>query len=106
MSKLASACVLGLALLGAIAPATAQETSRSLQSCVGDCWLYDNTGQLIGSVYALTDGGRTVVLQLGSYLTPGRRLVPVPAANVAIVDGRATLRALTAEHVERLPGVG
>jgi hypothetical protein len=88
-----------------VAPALAQQTSPSLAAAVGH-WLYDVNSDLVGSVYAIADSGRTVVLQFGSYLTPGRHLVSVPAPEVAIMNGRATLQTLTAQDVEHRPSAG
>ena len=85
--------------------AFAQQASPSIESAVGN-WLYDVNGELVGSVYAVADSGRTVVLQVGSYLTPGRHLVSVPVADVTIMNGRATLQILTAQELEHLPSAG
>ena len=103
------------ALLGAAAPALAQSTldaptldrslpSANLRSAVGN-WLYDSDGTLVGSVYAITDGDRTVIVQYGSYRTPGRHLVALPSTDLAVVDGRATLRTLTADALAARPSV-
>jgi hypothetical protein len=101
--------VTALALLagstGFVSPAHAEQASQSLEPGVGN-WLYDANGQLIGSVYAVADSGRTVVIQIGSYLTPGRHLVSVPAADVAVSNGRTTLQTLTAQELEHLPSAG
>ncbi|HME20906.1 MAG TPA: hypothetical protein VKI44_06020 [Acetobacteraceae bacterium] len=101
-----AATALALGLLGAAAPALAQSTTPSpARSALGD-WLYDSNGGLIGSVYSLTDNGRTAVLQLGSYRTPGRRLVAVPATDITIVGGHAVLTGASAAAAERLPAIG
>ena len=86
-------------------PPTAFAASPSIESAIGN-WLYDVNGELVGSVYAVADSGRTVVLQFGSYLTPGRHLVSVPVADVTIMSGRATLQTLTAQELEYLPSAG
>jgi len=94
-------------LLGLLtgAPALAQTAAGgSVQSVVGR-WLYDANGDLIGSVYAVTDGGATTIIQYGSYLTPGRKLVAIPSAEVTIVGGRAVLRTLTADSLRGRPAV-
>ena len=105
MLKFAFPYVLGLSLLGVTPPAFSQQATPSIQSAVGH-WLYDMNGELVGSVYALADSGQTAVLQFGSYLTPGRRLVSVPVGYVVIVNGRATLRTLTAADFAHLPPAG
>jgi hypothetical protein len=89
--------------LGAAAPALAQPAAEfNPQSVVGN-WLYDANGELVGSVYAVTDGGRTVIVLYGSYLTPGSHLVSLPAADFAVVGGHATLRTLTADALAASP---
>ena len=96
-----AAAALGIAaLLGGQTPARAESAA---QSAVGN-WLYDANGTLVGSVYGLTDDGRSVIVQYGSYLTPGRHLVSLPASDLVIVDGHATLRALTANASRNRPG--
>jgi hypothetical protein len=93
------------ALLGTAAPALAQSDAAAVaQSAVGS-WLYDANGDRAGSVYGVTDGGRTVIIQWGTYFTPGRKLVEVPATDLAIRDGHVTLRTLTAEAVRGLPAI-
>ncbi|HKM64614.1 MAG TPA: hypothetical protein VJY39_19205 [Acidisphaera sp.] len=94
---------LGAAALGAAAPAFAQPAAEfDPQSAVGH-WLYDSNGELVGSVYAVADGGRTVIVQYGTYLTPGRHLVAVPSADLAEVAGHATLRTMTADALAAAP---
>ena len=96
---------LGIAALGTATPAIAQPaTEFNPQSLVGN-WLYDANGTLIGSVYGVTDGGRTVIVQWGSYLTPGRHLIAVPSADFASIGGRTMLRTLTAEALASRPAV-
>ena len=90
------AASLGSASLGLATPALAQRAAEfSPRSAVGN-WLYDANGELVGSVYGVADGGRTVIAQWGSYLTPGRHLVSVPAADFAMVGDHVMLRTLTA----------
>ncbi len=107
MTKLTFATTaLALGLLGAAAPAVARPIAPSpARSALGD-WLYDSNGSMIGSVYSLTDNGRTAVLQLGTYLTPGRHLVAVPATDITIVGGHAVLTGASAAEAERLPAIG
>ncbi len=94
---------LGAAAFGAAAPAFAQPAAEfNPQAAVGH-WLYDVNGDLVGSVYAVTDGGRTVIVQYGTYLTPGRHLVALPAADLAEIAGRATLRTMTADALAVAP---
>ena len=91
--------------LGAAAPAFAQPAAEFNPRAAVGHWLYDANGELFGSVYAVTDGGRTVIVQYGSYLTPGRHLVAVPAADFAEVAGHTTLRTITADALAARPGV-
>ena len=100
------AAALAVTLLCGPAPALAQSTETSAARAAVGHWLYDADDSIIGSVYGITDGGRTVILQYGSYLTPGRKLVLVPADNVTIVNGHATLRGLLADDLISLPSVG
>ena len=89
-----AATALGItALLGAQTPARAESAAKS---AVGE-WLYDVNGELVGSVYGVSDDGRTVIVQYGTYLTPGRHLVSLPASDVVIFDGHAMLSMLTAD---------
>jgi hypothetical protein len=102
-AALVLAAGLGSGIAGLAHPVFAQPTAElNPQSVVGN-WLYDANGQLVGSVYAVADGGRTVVVQYGSYLTPGRHLVSLPAADLALVSGHATLRTLTANALATAP---
>lgn len=59
-------------------------------------WLHDAQGNTIGSVRALTDGGRSAVIMLGSYFRPGSHAVTVPVGQLVLVDGKVTLRSETA----------
>src|SRR5271165_5956700 len=98
-----AATALALGLLGAAAPALAQSATPSpARSALGD-WLYDSNGGLIGSVYSLTDNGRTAVIQLGTFQSPGRRLVAVPATDITIVGGHAVLTGMSAADPSHLP---
>jgi hypothetical protein len=54
-------------------------------------WLHDPQGNTIGSVRALTDGGQSVVVMIGSYFRPGSHEAVVPACAVSVADGRVTL---------------
>jgi hypothetical protein len=101
-----AAAALALALLGSAAPVLAQTADpSSIRSAVGQ-WLYDADGRIVGSVYALSDDGRTATIQVGTYLTPGRKLVTVPATALTTVDGHATLRTLTATDLKVSPVAG
>ena len=56
-------------------------------------WLLDSQGAKIGSIRALTDGGRTVVIMVGSYFQPGSHEAVVPACAITVAaDGRVMLR--------------
>jgi hypothetical protein len=67
-------------------------------------WLYDPAGHLIGSVRNLTDGGRTVVIMVGSYFQPGNHEAQVPARALSIVNGRAMLQTETVKALNTPPG--
>jgi hypothetical protein len=98
-----TAALLLAATLGGAAPALAQPVAEFDSPSVVGNWLHDGNGELVGSVYAVTDGGRTVIAQYGSYLTPGRHLVALPAADVTMVGGHAVLRTLTADALAGRP---
>ena len=56
-------------------------------------WLRDPRGAKIGSVRALADGGRSVVVMVGAYFDPGSHEAVVPACAVTMAaDGRVMLR--------------
>ena len=65
-------------------------------------WLYDAQGNAIGSVRALADDGSCAVIMLGSYVRPGSHTVTVPARQLALVDGKITLRSDTVEAMNTL----
>ena len=97
-------------LAGPVPPARAQSHgARSPEpaaaSAVGD-WLHDTRGDIIGSVKAVTDGGRTAVIALGIYFRDHVRLVRVPAEAISIEGGRAVLRPEVLQAVGKPPGRG
>ena len=56
-------------------------------------WLHDPQGAKIGSVRALTDGGRSVVIMVGFYFQLNLHEAVVPACEITVAaDGRVTLR--------------
>ena len=89
------------AVLGAATPALAQSAA---QSAVGK-WLYDANGEIVGSVQSVRDDGRTAIVQYGTILTPGNHLVAIPAEDVSMVGGRATLSTMTADALRSHPAV-
>ena len=100
MKRTICAAALGVTILfGTQAPGRAESP---LQSAVGR-WLYDANGELVGSVYGVSNDGSTVTVQYGTYLTPGRHLVTLPSSDVVIVQGRATLRTLRADALRDRP---
>jgi hypothetical protein len=102
----ATSAALAVVLLGAAVAGSARaDTPSPARSALGD-WLYDSNGSLLGSVYAITDNDRTVVLQIGSYLTPGRKLVAVPASDIAVVGSHAVLTGSSAADPGGLPSIG
>ena len=80
------------------APAAAVSTAAQT---VGR-WLHDAQGNTIGSVRALADDGRSVVVMLGSYFQPGSHAATVPARSLVLVDGKVTLRSGTIEAMNTL----
>ena len=105
----AVAAVLALAA----APAPAQERpvtgapapGAALADSVGR-WLYDDRGEVVGSVKSLSPDGRTAVVVLGVYFHTSTRLVQVPAAALRVVDGRTTLRGETLQALLNAPARG
>ena len=87
---------IGLVTLLGAAPLLAQPAPSSLQSALGD-WLYDSHGHLVGSVDAIADGGKTVLIRYGANMAWGHPLVAIPAAEVTVVGDHAELRTLTAD---------
>lgn len=83
----------------------ARSPGPAAASAVGD-WLHDDRGEIIGSVKAVTDGGRTAVIALGIYFRDRVRLVEVPAEAISIEGGRAVLRPETLQAVSKSPGRG
>lgn len=105
MKKL-TAAALAISLLGTTAPAFAQaDMPSAARSAVGG-WLYGADGTLLGSVYSLKDEGHTVIVQIGSYVTPGRRLVAVPSSDIVISGGHAVLTGASAANLGQLPTIG
>ena len=106
---IAVASVLALAA----APAPAQEravtdapaSSVALAASVGR-WLYDDRGEIAGSVKSLSPDGRTAVVVLGVYFHTSTRLVEVPVGALRVVDGRTTLRAETLQALLNAPARG
>ena len=66
-------------------------------------WLYDAQGNKIGSVRAITPGGRTAEIMLGSYFRPGSHATNVPVSALSIVDGKVTLRPETVQALNTVP---
>ena len=84
---------------GAIAQAP---PNTALSGCATEAavgrWLHDLQGNTIGSVRALTDGDRFVVIMIGSYFRPGSYEAVVPACEITVAaDGKVTLRRETVE---------
>ena len=105
----AAAAVLALAA----APAPAQERpvtdapapGAALAASVGR-WLYDDRGEIVGSVKSLSPDGRTAVVVLGVYFHTSARLVEVPLGALRVVDGKATLRGETLQALLNAPARG
>jgi len=79
---------------GAIAqaPPGAASSGCATKAAVGH-WLRDPQGAKIGSVRALTDGGGSVVIMVGSYFQPGSHEAVVSACEITVAaDRRVTLR--------------
>lgn len=66
-------------------------------------WLYDAQGNVIGSVRGLADGGRTVIIMVGSYFRPGSHVARLPACTLSVIDGKVTVRTGTAELLRAHP---
>lgn len=58
-------------------------------------WLYDDRGEIVGSVKSVSADGRTATIVLGVYTLDNVRVVDVPAGALSVVNGRVTLRAET-----------
>lgn len=105
----AVAAVLALAAAPAPAqqrPATdAPVLDAALAASVGR-WLYDDRGEIVGSVKSLSPDGRTAVVVLGVYFHSSVRLVEVPAGALRVVDGKTTLRAETLQALLDAPARG
>lgn len=78
------ATVVTLAL--AAAPAFAAEGSTKLSRDALGSWIYDNTGQIVGSLRSLTDHGREATVMVGSYFVPGSHLMTIPAGLLEVVN--------------------
>lgn len=91
-----SALLLMAALVGPGAMAQAQPGAApaecATEAAVGH-WLRNPQGAKIGSVRALADGGRSVVIMVGAYFDPGGYEAVVPACTITMAaDGRVMLR--------------
>lgn len=93
-----SLCALALVVASAGPGALAQAppgvapAGCATEAAVGH-WLRDPQGAKIGSVRALADGGRSVVIMVGAYFDPGSHEAVVPACAITMAaDGRVTLR--------------
>ena len=98
---LAGAAILALAAAPAPAPAqqrltTAAAPSAAITAAVGH-WLYDDRGEIVGSVKSVSADGRTATIVLGVYTLDDVRVVEVPVDVLSVVDGRVTLRTETAQ---------
>ena len=95
---LATVVVVPLAVAGTAVPAQqarpAAAPPRTAAAAVGH-WLYDDRGEIVGSIKSVSADGRTATIVLGIYKLDVVRVVEVPADALSIVDGRATLRAGT-----------
>ena len=85
--------------LGALALLTASAGPGAIAQALpgaapsGCRWLHDPQGAKIGSVRALTDGGRSVVIMVGFYFQLNLHEAVVPACEITVAaDGRVTLR--------------
>ena len=88
-----------LTLVGA-APTLAQQRPaaappRAVAATTAGHWLYDDRGEIVGSVKSISADGRTATIVLGIYKLDVVRVVDIPADALSVVDGRATLRAGT-----------
>jgi hypothetical protein len=84
---LATAVVLGLAT----APAFAAEQSAHVTTNEVGSWIYDQSGQIVGSLRGLTDHGHKATVLVGSYFLPGSHLVTVPTDVLRLGNGRVTV---------------
>lgn len=65
-------------------------------------WIYDASGNILGSVRGLTDDGRTALVMVGAYFQPGSHLVAIPADQlVTRPNGRVALRSETLMALDR-----
>jgi len=95
----ALALVAATAGTGALAqtPANAAPPRCATPTAAVGRWLHDPQGTTIGSVRALTDGGHSAVIMIGSYFEPGSHEAVVPACEISIADGQVTLHSGIAE---------
>jgi hypothetical protein len=84
---LATAVVLGLAMT----PAFAAEVPATVSGDAIGSWIYDQSGQIVGSLRNLIDHRRKAIVMVGSYMLPGGHLVTVPADILWMVNGRVTV---------------
>ena len=84
-------------------PPSAAPSGCATEATVGR-WLHDLHGNTVGSVRALTDGGRSAVIMIGSYFRPGSHETVVPACEITVAaDGRVTLHGDTVEALNASP---
>ncbi len=110
--KIMDRCLISLAIAAvlalAAAPASAQQSAamaspHSGAASLAGHWLRDDRGGVIGSVKSVSPDGRTATVVLGVYLFDNVRVIEVPASALSVVDGKATLRAETAEALNVPP---
>jgi hypothetical protein len=87
MLLLATAIVFGFATKPAFA---AEPSTQVTRDAVGS-WVYDQSGQIVGSLRSLTDHGHKATVMVGSYLTPGSHLMTIPTDILRVVNGRVTV---------------
>ncbi len=87
----------GAVAQNAVVPAANQAATPFAASNAVGRWLYDLQGNTIGSVRALSADGQTAEIMVGSYFQPGSHVASVPSSELAIVDGKVTLRSETIE---------
>ncbi len=84
---LATAVVLSLAA----GPAFAAGGSARISNDAVGSWIYDNSGNIVGSLRSLSDDGRKATVMVGSYFQPGSHLMTVPSDVLQMANGRVTV---------------
>jgi hypothetical protein len=99
---LATVVALGLAA----APVFAADSPAKISSDVVGSWIYDGSGQIVGSLCGLTDHGRKATVMVGSYFLPGSHLMTIPANLLQMANGRVTVLPDAAVALLSVPPAG